>query len=160
MKVRRWRSEPVITTEPDIPVYLAYRKMLEYEVRRLPVVDEDNRLVGLLSERDARTVLLPHEVKTPPVPPEAENPVLVKTAMTPTVFVVGLDGIVEAVRIMHDRKVSGLPVVEDGCCVGMITVLDLLEVLLAALDPRPNEIRQEILEGALSPASRKKKDAS
>ena len=161
MKVRRWMSQPVVTTEPDIPVYLAYRRMLEYEVRRLPVVDEDHRLIGLLSERDARTVLLPHEVKAPPVPPDAENPTLVKSAMTRTVFVVGPDDpIVEAVRIMHDRKVSGLPVVEEGCCVGMITVQDLLEVLLAALDPRPNEIRQEILEGAVAPSSRKRKSAS
>jgi len=158
MKVRRWMSQPVITTEPEIPVYLAYRKMLEYEIRRLPVVDEEGRLVGLLAERDARTVLLPHEMNAPPVPPAAENPVLVKNAMTRTVFVVSPEEpIIDAVRIMHDRKVSGLPVVEHGRCVGMITVQDLLEVLLAALDHRLNEINEEIVEGTLgaSPARRK-----
>ncbi len=160
MKVRRWMSQPVITADPEIPVYLAYRKMLENEVRRLPVVDEDGRLVGLLTERDARTVLLPHEVKAPPVPPDGENPTLVKTAMSRTVFVVSPEEpLAAAVRIMHDRKVSGLPVVENGVCVGIITVQDLLEVLLAALDHRMNEINQEILEetlGVASSAERKK----
>lgn len=147
MKVRRWMSQPVITTDPEIPVYLAYRKMLENDVRRLPVVDDDGRIVGILTERDARTVLLPHEVRALPVPPDAENPTLVRSAMTRTVFVVGPEErLVDAVRIMHDRKVSGLPVVEKGRCVGIITVQDLLEVLLAALDHRLNEINREILE--------------
>jgi acetoin utilization protein AcuB len=158
MKIERWMSRPVISTEPELPVYLAYRKMRENEIRRLPVVDDDGRLVGILSERDALTVLMPHEVDAAPVPPEAMNPALVKDAMTRTVFVVSPESdVVEAVRIMHDRKVSGLPVVKGGRCVGMITVQDLLEVLLAALDRHLNEINEEILEGTLgfSPAARK-----
>ena len=151
MKVRRWMSQPVITTETDIPVHLAYRKMMEHEIRRLPVVDEEGRLVGILSERDARTVLLPHEIASPPVPPEAaENSTPVKSAMTRTVFVVGPEeSVLDAVRIMHDRKVSGLPVVEHGRCVGMITVQDLLEVLMAALDRHLNEVTEEIIGDTL-----------
>ncbi|MGH2570094.1 MAG: CBS domain-containing protein [bacterium] len=158
MKIERWMNQPVLTTEADIPVVLAYRKMRENEIRRLPVLDDDGRLVGILSERDALTVLMPHEIDAAPVPPEAMNPTLVRDAMTRTVFVVSPEAdVVEAVRIMHDRKVSGLPVVTNGRCVGMITVQDLLEVLLAALDRRLNEINEEILEGTMgfSPAAPK-----
>jgi acetoin utilization protein AcuB len=143
-------SQPVITTEPEIPVHLAYRKMVEHEIRRLPVVDEKGYLVGILSDRDARAVLLPHELDSPPGPPEATNPALVKSAMTRTVFVVGPeDSVLDAVRILHDRKVSGLPVVEHGRCVGMITVQDLLEVLMAALDRHLNEVTEEIIGDTL-----------
>ena len=150
MKVERWMSQPVITTDLEIPVYVAYRNMMENGIRRLPVVNDDGHLVGILSERDARTVLLPHEVKAPAVPPAAENPTLVKDAMSRTVFVVGPEErVVDAVRIMHDRKVSGLPVVKNGRCVGMITVQDLLEVLLAALDHRLNEVNEAILDETL-----------
>ena len=59
MKIERWMNQPVLTTDPDIPVVLAYRKMRENEIRRLPVVDDDGRLVGILAERDALTVLMP-----------------------------------------------------------------------------------------------------
>jgi acetoin utilization protein AcuB len=157
MKIERWMNQPVLTTDPDVPVVPAYRKMRENEIRRLPVVDDEGRLVGILSERDALTVLMPHEIDAAPVPPEAMNPALVRNAMTRTVFVVSPDAdVAEAVRIMHDRKVSGLPVVKNGRCVGMITVQDLLEVLLAALDRHLNEINEEIVEGTmgLSPAAR------
>lgn len=148
MRVRRWMSRPVISTEPDVSVLLAHRKMVENEVRRLPVLDENGRLVGILSERDARTFLLPQELRAfRGTPAEEGAPVLVHEAMTRTVLVVHPDSTVaEAVRIMHDQKVSGLPVVEDGRCVGMITVQDLLEVLMAALDRHMNEVNEEIVE--------------
>jgi acetoin utilization protein AcuB len=145
-------SHPVLTTGPDIPVDLAYRKMVENEIRRLPVVDEEGRIVGILSERDARTVLMPQELTAASSRAAAmdTSPPLVRSAMTRTVFIVGPeDNISEAVRIMHNRKVSGLPVVEHGRCIGMITVQDLLEVLLAALDRHLNEVTEEIIEGAL-----------
>jgi acetoin utilization protein AcuB len=131
-------NAPVLTTEPDIPVHLAYRKMVENEIRRLPVVDEDGNLVGILTERDARP--------DGPATAEAAGDTPVSRAMTRTVFVVGPEeSIVSAVRIMHDRKVSGLPVVEAGRCIGMITVQDLLEVLLAALEGHRNEVTEEII---------------
>lgn len=149
MKVRRWMNAPVLTTAPDIPVRLAYRKMIENEVRRLPVVDEDENLVGILTERDARTVLLPRDLDVSQKPEDADG-TLVRQVMTRTVFVVGPDdSIVTAVRIMHDRKVSGLPVVQGGRCQGMITVQDLLEVLLAALEGHRNEVTEEIIDETL-----------
>jgi acetoin utilization protein AcuB len=150
-------SSPVLTTSPDVPVDLAYRKMVENEIRRLPVVDDDGSLVGILSERDARTVLMPHELTAASRRADFDtNPVLVRAAMTRTVFVVGPEeNITDAVRIMHNRKVSGLPVVEHGRCIGMITVQDLLEVLLAALDRHLNEVTEEIIEETLgAPALR------
>jgi acetoin utilization protein AcuB len=162
MKVRRWMSSPVLTTSPDLPVQLAYRKMVENEVRRLPVVDDEGRIVGILSERDARTVLMPEELTVGSTRAEEDtSPVLVRSAMTRTVFVVGPEeNIADAVRLMHNRKVSGLPVVEHGRCIGMITVQDLLEVLLAALDRHLNEVTEEIIEGTLgAPAMRPGKES-
>lgn len=145
MKVRRWMNAPVITTEPDIPVRLAYRKMAENEIRRLPVVDEDGNLVGILTEREARSFLLPRD-RDASGNAGADDETPVRKVMNRTVFVVGPEeSIVTAVRIMHDRKVGGLPVVEAGRCIGMITVQDLLEVLLAALEGHRNEVTEEII---------------
>lgn len=149
MKVRRWMNTPVITIEPDIPVRFAYRRMVENEIRRLPVIDEDGNLVGILTERDARGVLLPRD-RAEESSPGREDEKLVRQVMNRTVFVVGPDETVAAaVRIMHDRKVGGLPVVEGGRCVGMITVQDVLEVLLAALEGHRNEVTEEIIDETL-----------
>ena len=146
MNVRRWMSSPPIVTFPDMPVYLAHRKMVENEIRRLPVVNDEGSLVGIISERDARTVLLPEEVTSRDseiIPPE--DPDLVKSVMTRSVIVVHPDdSLSQAVRVMHGHKISGVPVVEKGACVGVLTIQDTLEVLLAALDRHANEVNREI----------------
>lgn len=160
MKVKRWMNHPPITTHPELPVYLAHRKMVENGIRRLPVVTDRGRLVGIISERDARTVLLPREITTADqeIVPQDE-PFLVRDIMTRVVVVVHPDDpINDAVRAMHDHKISGLPVVDGGICVGVITVQDLLEVLTAALDRHTNEVKDEILRG-IPPAATGHADA-
>lgn len=146
MRIERWMSSPAITIEPDIPASLALRKMLEHEIRRLPVVDDEGRLLGLVTDRDLRGALEPWSVPHPAraYEPPASDP-LVRDVMRKAVAVVTpRDSVREAARLMHDLKVTGLPVVEGRRCVGVITVQDLLEVLVAALDPAGNEVNDEI----------------
>ncbi|WP_240197799.1 CBS domain-containing protein [Nonomuraea lactucae] len=51
-------TSPARTTTPDAPVVLAARQMDKYGVKRLPVVDTDGRLVGIVSRRDLIKVFL------------------------------------------------------------------------------------------------------
>ena len=153
MLVERWMSSPPITTHPTLPVYLALRKMVENDVRRLPVVTDEGKVLGIITERDARTVLMPDEITdaTQEIVPQDE-PVLVREAMSRAVIVVSpRDTISSAVRAMHDHKVTGVPVVDKGQCVGVITVQDLLEVLAAALDRHVNEVNREISTARRAP---------
>jgi acetoin utilization protein AcuB len=146
MKVERWMSSPAITVTPDIPASLALRKMMEYEIRRLPVVDEDGGLVGLVTDRDLRGIVPPASMPHPsrPYEPAADDPP-VRDAMRKAIAVVTpRDSIRDVARLMHDLRVTGLPVVEGRRCVGVITVQDLLEVLVAALDAHLNEVNEEI----------------
>ena len=79
---------------------------------------------------------------------------VVKDVMARDVVVVHPgDSIRTAVRAMHDHKISGLPVVETGRCVGVITVQDLLDVLSAALDRHLNEVNEEIQNQAVGAKS-------
>lgn len=146
MKVERWMSSPPITVAPDIPASLALRKMMEYEIRRMPVVDEEGTLLGLVTDRDLRGVLYPWSMPHPsrPYEPSPEDP-SVRDVMRKAVPVVTTrDSIRDVARLMHDLKVTGLCVVEGRRCVGVITVQDLLEVLVAALDVHLNEVNAEI----------------
>jgi CBS domain-containing protein len=49
-------SSDLVTLEPDQDLDDALKLMAEYQVRRLPVVDEDNRLVGVVSQADVALV--------------------------------------------------------------------------------------------------------
>lgn len=154
MRVERWMSRPAITVTPDIPASLALRKMIEYEIRRLPVVDDDGILLGLVTDRDLRGALPPLAIpdRSRPYDAPLDDP-LVRDVMRKAVAVVTpSDSVRDAAYLMHDLKVTGLPVVEGRRCVGVITVQDLLELLVAALDPHRNEVNEEILpEGAPVP---------
>jgi CBS domain-containing protein len=113
----------------------------------MPVVDEDGQLLGLVTDRDLRGVLLPYALPHPsrPYEPAPDDP-LVRDVMRKAVAVVTpRDTVRDVARLMHDLKVTGLPVVEGRRCVGVITVQDLLEVLVAALDMQRNEVNEEIL---------------
>ena len=50
----------------------------------------------------------------------------------------GKDSVVEAALLMHNEKIGGLPVVDaEGMLVGILTVNDLLEILIARLKENP-----------------------
>jgi CBS domain-containing protein len=55
MPVREVATPDPVTIRPDEDLSDALKLMASYQVRRLPVVDEDNRLVGVLSTADAAT---------------------------------------------------------------------------------------------------------
>lgn len=130
--VRDWMSSPVKVINRDTPVADAYNMMMQWGIRRLPVV-EGGRLVGIVTLGDLRearpspaTSLSIYEL----------NYLLAKLTvgqvMTHNPFTVTPDTeIQKAARIMLDRKVSGLPVVdEDGKPVGIITESDIFRMLI------------------------------
>ena len=55
MPVRQVASRELVTIRPDEDLSEALKLMASYQVRRLPVVDEDNRLVGVLAQADVAT---------------------------------------------------------------------------------------------------------
>ena len=52
MPVREVASRELVTIRPDEDLSEALKLMASYQVRRLPVVDEDNTLVGVLAQAD------------------------------------------------------------------------------------------------------------
>lgn len=55
MPVREVASNELITVRADEDLSEALKLMASYQVRRLPVVDEDNHLVGVLAQADVAT---------------------------------------------------------------------------------------------------------
>ncbi|GJM43376.1 MAG: hypothetical protein DHS20C21_02180 [Gemmatimonadota bacterium] len=160
MRVERWMSSPALTVTPDIPASLALRKMMEHEIRRLPVVDDDGDLVGLVTDRDLRQVLLPHLIPRQDEPYEsADGDLPVGKVMRRAVPVVRpSDSIRDATELLHNRKMTGLPVVQGRRCVGVITVQDIMEIFLVALDRHAAALEEDFAEVQTKPGTVEKKE--
>jgi acetoin utilization protein AcuB len=140
MLVRSYMSKPVITVAPSTPVSEALRTMRERGIRRLPVLDASDRLVGIVSDRD-----LLHAEPSPATSLSIWEityllgRITVEQVMSREVLTVGPDTPVEAAaQLMVDRKIGGLPVVEAGRVIGVITETDIFRVftmLLGAQEP-------------------------
>jgi acetoin utilization protein AcuB len=132
-----------VTITVDTPITDALRTMRQGGVRRLPVLDEAGKLVGIVSEKDL-LVASPSPVSSLTVSEVHYllNHLLVSELMTQDVITIGPDTPVEeAARIMADHKIGGLPVMEDGRLVGIITETDVFTVLLELLGAREKGLR-------------------
>jgi acetoin utilization protein AcuB len=132
MQVQRWMTQPVVTVHEDCPAVLAFRKMHEHQIRRLPVVDEDGALVGIVADRDLRGAAL---AVMNGDSAQGDEEKLVRDFMTREVITVTpKDDVRDAALTMLSNRFTGLPVMDGGKLVGMITVTDLMEILVGALE--------------------------
>lgn len=125
-----------VTIQPTATLKEAVRLMIQGGFRRLPVVDAEGRLIGIVTDRDIRLatdspVVLhersQHEYHMTHVTVEAcmtANPITVKPA-TP---------VAHAIRLMRDHRIGGLPVTIGDELVGIVTETDILDAFLEILE--------------------------
>jgi len=120
-----------ITVRPSQTLRAAIEAMREHHCRRLPVMD-DGKLVGIISDRDVRLALnSPFIMRDRREDRVLLDQVLVAECMTPgPVTLMPEQSVLEAARLMHDRKFGGLPVVEKGRLVGIVTETDVLRCFI------------------------------
>jgi CBS domain-containing protein len=119
------RKDPTVwSIAPGATVFEAIELMAQKNVGALPVVD-DGRLAGILSERDyTRKVILKGR---------SSKETAVKEIMTDPVLTVGPSaGVAECMRLMTERRVRHLPVVEQDKLVGILSIGDLLKWTISA----------------------------
>jgi len=61
MKVSEIMKAPVITVTPALPIEEAFEILRKKGIRHLPVVDDQDRLIGIISDKDLRQALVPAE---------------------------------------------------------------------------------------------------
>ena len=131
MLVREVMTPDPLTVQPDDTLRTAQERMSECACRRLPVVDENGRLVGIITDRDVRLALnSPLVLRERWQDDMLINQTTIEVCMTPDPVVVAPDSpLQDAADMLLQRKISGLPVVDDDRLVGIITVTDLLGAL-------------------------------
>ncbi len=147
MLVGERMSHPVITVSPKTPMQEAHKMMRDENIRRMPVVDERGRLVGIVSESDFLHAS-PSDVSSLSVweMNYMLSKITVEKIMTREVITTQADTpIEEAARKMVDSKIGGVPVLKDGELVGIITETDLFKIFLEMLGARESGVRLSVL---------------
>jgi acetoin utilization protein AcuB len=142
MLVGERMSRPVISVSPETPINDALAMFKKEHIRRAPVMS-DGKLVGIISQGDLLNAS-PSPVTTLSIweMNYLLSKVTVKRVMSKKVITVNVDTpIEEAARMMADKKIGGLPVVDGDKVVGMITETDLFKVFLELMGARDKGVR-------------------
>ncbi|HEY9157958.1 CBS domain-containing protein [Candidatus Binatus sp.] len=132
LKVRDVMSADPTTLKRNDQLTLADDIMRLGRIRHLPVVDDDDqRLVGIVSQRDLFRDALAQALG---YGKHAQRKILetlsVKDVMTTDVVTAGPDmHLIEAARLLTERKIGCLPVVENGRLVGILTEGDFVALI-------------------------------
>ncbi len=148
MLVRDRMTPNPICGHPEMPVTEAQALMRENRIRHLPIVDEEQKLVGLVTQRSLLRAL----------PSDVSHfsrfeisyvlaKIKVRNVMAVDIITIEEDtAIEEAARVMADEKIGCLPVTEHGALVGIITDNDLFTSMVDLLGARRSGIRVTVLQ--------------
>jgi len=122
----RVKPSRVVSVRPEQTVLEAI-KVLAQENIGAAIVMNGERIAGILSERDyTRKIVLKGR---------ASDTTKVEEIMTPNVIVVSpRTKTRECMQLMTDKNIRHLPVVEEGRCIGMVSIRDIVSDIIADQD--------------------------
>ncbi|MFI8823505.1 CBS domain-containing protein [Streptomyces sp. NPDC053431] len=134
LKVGSLMTDNVVAAVPDTSFREVAKLLTEHDISGVPVIDDDDHVVGVVSESDL---------------PAHGQPTARELMSAPAITVYAEERAADAARLMVRRGVERLPVVdEEERLVGIVTRRDLLRVFLR---PDP-EIRRRVREDVLADA--------
>jgi acetoin utilization protein AcuB len=143
MLVKDWMSPAPLTVSPETPVLEALRLLKERGFRRLPVV-EGSKLIGIVTDKDLKDAM-PSKATTLSV--WEMSYLLAKLTVrevmaSPVLTVNSLETLEDAALRMQERKLGGMPVLDNaGALVGILTITDVLGALVRVLGLKEGGVR-------------------
>ncbi|THA81708.1 CBS domain-containing protein [Streptomyces sp. A0592] len=167
IKVADLMTDEVVSVAPETAFKDVAKLLAQYGVSGLPVLDDEDRVVGVVSQTDllARMAPASHPFQEDDAP--AEPPTARDAMSAPAVTVRADETAGDAARLMTRRGIERLPVVdEEDRLVGIVTRRDLLrlfvrpdseirrrvadEVLAEVLDVPPGDIDVHVVDGIVT----------
>ena len=137
MFISKVMTRNVVTIDEDADISKAQKKMSKHLIRHLPVVDENDRLIGIVTDRDIRSVLPSSQFAREKCLEEYNyvSKSSIKDIMTRNpVTISPIDTIQDALILLHKKHFGALPVVvEQQKLIGIISVSDLLREFINVL---------------------------
>lgn len=116
------KTGQVWSTSPTASVYDAIKLMAEKRVGALLVTDQ-GRLVGIISERDyARKIILQER--------SSKTTAVAEIMTAPVTFVSLQHSVSDCMRIITEKRIRHLPVLEGSAIVGMVSIGDLVNWII------------------------------
>jgi len=127
-------TKNIITAHPETTLGVARQLMLDHNIRHLPIVDEDGKLLGIISDRDMRTALpsclLSKEEYAATLVKVMDRPlqdIMTRNPLTIYAYFT----IQDTLLVMQKRKVGALPVIDErGYLKGILSTRDLLRAFV------------------------------
>ena len=137
MFISRSMTRKVITIDKDEDILEAEKQMSKHHIRHLPVVEKDNRLIGIVTDRDIRRALpssLLHAHESGKEITELSG-FKVKDIMTKDpISITPSYTIEDAILLMQKKRIGAFPVVDEkGRLRGIISIRDLMDAFINVL---------------------------
>lgn len=137
--VLRHKGTNVVTTKPDVSIGEAARILAANRIGALIIVDDQQAIVGVLSERDIVRGLAEHGDRVYAMP--------VRQLMSSDVLVCRRqDSLQSLMAVMTNRRVRHLPVVEDQRLVGIVTIGDIVKSRLEEATMEVDSLRRYVMD--------------
>ena len=121
-KAKDIMTRPVVTTQPDMPIYDAIRLLANRNITGLPVVDEDLNLVGILSEKDVLKTLYDTD--------DSPELTVADFMSTETVVFDEDTNIIELCDCLIGNSFRRVPITKDGKLEGIASRRDIIKTIL------------------------------
>lgn len=145
MLVRELMTKPAVAVRPHVTIKEAVRRLESRLITSMPVLDDGDRLIGIVSEADLLRDAVVDDPRAHAKPIESWHegpPATVEDVMTPHVITVHENSdVAEVARLMLETGIKSIPVVQADKVVGVISRSDVIHAL-ATTDDR---IRDEIV---------------
>ena len=145
--VEEFMTSELCTMSETDSVNDARKVMTERHIRHIPVTDDENRLIGLVTQRDilAATVPEPEGRESKTTETGEAGGTRLSDIMIKNVSVVDTtDSLRTAAMYMHSNKYGCLPVVSDGRLAGIITDSDFIAIAINLIEQA--ELNEEVLD--------------
>ena len=143
MRVRDVMTTEVVTVKKDTPFTKIVNLLTEHRISGVPVVDDDDHVMGVISEKDLLIHLFPRDEAIHQNPQRYYDPnlerdearklkkLLAHDFMSHKVVTVSPDEpVLGACALMLSRNIRRLPVVENGKIIGIVTTNDIYKKCL------------------------------
>jgi CBS domain-containing protein len=148
MQAQEVMTRDVVTIGVDDSIRHAAQLLAEHRVTSLPVLDEDDRVIGIVSEADLIRDRMPSDPRSHLRPDDHVQPDpsrLVREVMTePVVCLAASADTADLAALMLDNNVRAIPIVDGAHLVGIVSRRDLLRTLLRPDDSIIHDVTERL----------------
>jgi acetoin utilization protein AcuB len=125
----------VVTAAQEASIQEALKLMRKHSIRHLPVVNDERELLGWVSDADLRGLLIPSMLEELTL-----ADVMIKDPHTAPPDM----ALEDAARLILEKRIGGLPIVEGRKLLGIITVVDILAAFITMLGVLTHSSRLDV----------------